>query len=140
VELVAVPLLKVVAAAPGEKGDGKPELDDAPVDSMIAAPKDWCPNPTTTSCLRVRGNSMSPLILEGYIVAVDSSQTDRSVLDGKVIIAWHRDMGLTVSRFRRYDRTEILQPENQEYESIPLSGKQQWKIVAKVLWWIGKAP
>ncbi len=140
VELVAVPLLRVVAAAPGEKGDGKPQLDGAVVDSMIAAPKDWCPNPTTTSCLRVRGNSMSPLILDGYIVAADSSQTDRSVLDGKVIISWHRDMGLTVSRFRRYDHTEILQPENQHYESISLSGKHQWKIVAKVLWWIGKAP
>jgi len=140
VALVAIPLLKVVAAAPGEKGDGKPELDDAPVESMIAAPKAWCPNPTTTSCLRVRGSSMSPLILDGYIVAVDSSQSDRAGLDGKIVIAWHRDLGLTVSRFRRYDHTEVLQPENQEYESISLSGKHQWKIVAKVLWWIGKAP
>jgi len=27
---------------------------------MIAAPKNWCPNPASTSCLRVRGHSMSP--------------------------------------------------------------------------------
>jgi hypothetical protein len=26
------------------------------------------------------------------------------------------------------------------YESITLGHKQKWKIVAKVLWWIGKSP
>jgi SOS-response transcriptional repressor LexA len=61
-------------------------------------------------------------------------------LDGKIVIAWHKDMGLTISRFRRYDHTEVLQPENTEYEAITLSQKQNWKIVAKVLWWVGKAP
>jgi hypothetical protein len=34
----------------------------------------------------------------------------------------------------------VLQSENASYESITLSGKQKWKIVARVLWWIGKAP
>src|SRR6266478_9160412 len=66
--LVAVPLLNSVALAHGEKGEGAALLDDAAVESMIAAPKDWCPNPATTSCLRVRGSSMSPLIHDGYIL------------------------------------------------------------------------
>ena len=141
VQLVAVPLLKVVAASLGDKGDELSYLQDAPVDSMIAAPKDWCPSPSSTSCLRVRGNSMSPTIRDGYIVAVDSSQTDRSKLDGKIVIAWKKEKGLTVSRFRRYDHTEILQSENPQYESITLGKKNdKWKVVAKVLWWIGKAP
>ena len=141
VQLVAVPLLKTVAACHGEKGDDLTYLQDAPVDSMIAAPKDWCPSPSSTSCLRVRGNSMSPTIRDGYIVAVDSSQTDRSKLDGKIVIAWKKEKGLTVSRFKRYDHTETLQSENPQYESITLGKKNdKWKIVAKVLWWIGKAP
>jgi|ERR1700730_1221491 len=138
--LVAIPLLEVTAAAHGEKGGHVSSLLSGPVESMIAAPKDWCPNPTTTSCLRVRGSSMAPLISDGYIVAVDSSQNDHMVLDGKIVIAWHKDKGLTVSRFRRYDHTEILEPENHGYESITLSAKHHWKILAKVLWWIGKAP
>lgn len=141
VQLVAVPLLKIVAASHGEKGDDIPFLHDAPVDSMIAAPSDWCPNPSSTSCLRVQGHSMSPTICDGYIVAVDSFQTDRSKLDGKIVIAWKKDKGLTVSRFRCYDHTETLQPENPQYESITLGHKNdKWKIVAKVLWWIGRAP
>jgi SOS-response transcriptional repressor LexA len=141
-QLVGIPLLKSVAAAHGEKiaGDGDDLLQDAPVESMIAAPKDWCPNPLSISCLRVRGNSMSPLILDGYIVAVDSSQTQIDDLGGKIVIAWHRDKGLTVSRLNRFDHTVVLQSENANYESVTLSGKHKWKIVAKVLWWIGKAP
>jgi SOS-response transcriptional repressor LexA len=139
-ELVAVPLLKVAAGSVGRAGDNVTLLSEAPVEGMIAAPKDWCPNPSYTSCLRVRGNSMQPLIQDGFVVAVDSSETDLSALDGKIVIAWHKDVGLTISRFRRYDHTEVLQPENTEYEAITLSPKKTWKIVAKVLWWIGKAP
>ena len=58
-QLVAIPLLRTVAASHGETGDNHVLLQDAPVESMIAAPKDWCPHPSTTSCLRVRGSSMS---------------------------------------------------------------------------------
>lgn len=84
---------------------------------------------------------MAPTIADGYIVAVDSSQTDRNKLDGKIVIAWKKDKGLTVSRFRRYDHTETLQPENPRYESVTLGNKNsKWKVVARVLWWIGKAP
>jgi SOS-response transcriptional repressor LexA len=140
-QLVAVPLLKVVAASHGEKGDDAPYLQDAPVESMIAAPKSWCPRPSSTSCLRLRGHSMSPTILDGYILAVDSSQTDKSKLDGRIVIVWNKKTGLTVSRFKRYDHTETLQPENPKYESTTLGKRtEKWNVVATVLWWIGKAP
>jgi SOS-response transcriptional repressor LexA len=137
-QLIAIPLLKVVAASLGQKGDNVPLLHGAPVENMIAAPKDWCPNPATTSCLRVKGSSMNPLIGDGYILAVDSSQSDHGDLNGKIVIAWHKDIGLTVSRFRQYDHTEVLHPENPRYESVTLDAKNKWKILAKVLWWIGK--
>jgi transcriptional regulator with XRE-family HTH domain len=139
-QLVAIPLLKVAVASHGGRGDSSTFLNDAPVENMIAAPKEWCPNPATTTCLRVRGHSMVPLIYDGYILVVDSSQTDPSELNGKVVIAWHKDMGLMVSRLQHYDHTEVLQPENKEYESIVLNKKHKWKILARVLWWIGKAP
>lgn len=83
---------------------------------------------------------MSPVICDGYILAVDSSQTDRSKLDGKIVIAWNKDMGLTVSRLERYGPAEVLHPENREYEPVVLDNKHKWKILAKVLWWIGRAP
>jgi hypothetical protein len=30
-----------------------------------------------------------PLIADSYVVAVDSSQNDHALLDGKIVIAWH---------------------------------------------------
>jgi len=81
---------------------------------------------------------MNPLIGDGYILVVDSSQNDTAILDRQIVIAWHKDIGLTVSRFRRCDRTEVLHPENPKYESVTLDAKNKWKILAKVLWWIGK--
>jgi SOS-response transcriptional repressor LexA len=139
-QLVAIPLLKIAVASHGGRGDNSTLFHDAPVECMIAAPKEWCPNPSATTCLRVRGNSMTPLINDGYILAVDSSQTDHSELRGKLVIAWHKDMGLMVSRLQNYDHTEVLQPESKEYESIVVNNKRKWKILAKVLWWIGMAP
>jgi SOS-response transcriptional repressor LexA len=140
VKVVAIPLLKVVAATSGEKGDNVAVLHEAEVENFIAAPRDWCPNPASTYSLRVRGSSMTPLIYSDYILVVDSSQTDRSKLNGKIVIACNKNIGLTVSRFRRYDHTEVLHPENSEYQSITMNRKSNWKIIAKVLWWIGKAP
>jgi SOS-response transcriptional repressor LexA len=139
-QLVAIPLLKVAVAGYGGRRDNLPLLTEAPVENMIAAPKNWCPNSSFTSCLRVCGNSMAPLIQDGFVVAVDSSDTDVSKLHGKVVVAWHKDKGLTISRFRRYNHTDVLQPENAEYEAVTLSARNHWKIVARVLWWIGKAP
>jgi SOS-response transcriptional repressor LexA len=137
---VAIPLLKIAVASHGEAGDSSTLLHDAPVEAMFAAPEDWCPNPASTFCVRVTGNSMRPLIYDGYILAMDSSQTDHSELNGKVVIAWNKDKGLMVSRLQHYDHTKVLQPENKDYESIVLNNRNNWRILAKVLWWVGNAP
>ncbi len=83
---------------------------------------------------------MMPLIGDGYILAVDFSQTNLPELNDKVVIAWHKDTGFMVSRLHHYDHTEVLQPENRQYEPIVLNSKCAWKIVAKVIWWVGQAP
>ena len=33
---------------------------------------------------------MSPLILDGYIIAVDTSSTENDRLVGQIVVAWHR--------------------------------------------------
>src|SRR6267378_4163800 len=70
------PLTGGCSSVTWRKGDSSATLHDAPFEGVIAAPQDWCPNPSATTCLRVRGKSMMPLIHDGYILAVDSSQTD----------------------------------------------------------------
>jgi SOS-response transcriptional repressor LexA len=135
--LVAIPVLPVIVATHGGKGDSAELLDQARPESMLAAPSDWCPNPTHTSCLRVHGRSMMPLIHDGYIIVIDTSQTNRLKLYGQIVVAAHKEQGLIVSRLQRFDHTEVLVPENREYESTAVSASG-WRIVAKILWWIGR--
>ena len=139
-QLVAIPLLDVCAGAHGERGDNVLDLNKASAVDMIAAPAAWCPHPSSTSCLRVKGMSMSPLIHDGDILAVDYSEANHAELDGKIVVAWHKDRGLCVSRFRRYRGVEVLEAENREYEDVTLGSDRNWRIVGKILWWTRLAP
>jgi hypothetical protein len=80
---VAIPILPVHAATPGEKSEEVADLDQLKPEALWAAPLEWCPNPARIISLRVKGNSMSPLILDGYIIAVDTSDISRDDLVGK---------------------------------------------------------
>jgi transcriptional regulator with XRE-family HTH domain len=138
--LVPIPLLKAVVGSHGIAGAKKLSLDRIPAERLMGAPSEWCPNPGYTSLVRVRGNSMMPIIRDGDIAAVDSCQTDRSELDGKIVIVSSDKTGLCVSRFRHYQTVDLLESENHEYESIVLDKSSGFRIVARVLWWITAAP
>jgi transcriptional regulator with XRE-family HTH domain len=136
--LVAIPLLPVHAGTPGSQGDNI-DLAEIPPESVLAAPLEWCPNPTSTICLRVKGNSMSPLILDGYIIAVDTSDIEHSRVVGQIVVALHKEKGLLVSRLIRFDHTDALVSDQREYEALPVTAGSEWRIVGKVLWWTGRA-
>jgi hypothetical protein len=139
-KLVAVPLLDIHAGAHGERGDHLLDLDKANAIDMIAAPAAWCPHPSSTSCLRVKGMSMSPLIHDGDILAVDYSELRHAELNGKIVVAWHQERGLCVSRFRRYRGVEVLEAENRDYEDVTIGSDRSWRIIGKILWWTRLAP
>ena len=138
-DFVAVPLLSVFAATPGEEGDRDVDLEQLIPEAMLAAPADWCPNPVSIVSLRVRGNSMSPLILDGYIISVDISQVSHDDLLEQIVIAWNAEKGLLVSRLMRFDHTDALVSDQRGHESISLAAESQWRIMGKVLWWTGRA-
>jgi SOS-response transcriptional repressor LexA len=139
-QLVAIPLLQVHAGSHGEEGDHVFDLSQSPQEEVIAAPMAWCPNPESTSCLRVKGQSMVPLIYDGDILAVDSSQTRHSELNNKIVVASHKKKGLSVSRFRHIDGVELLESDNRDYQPIPFYKDRTWQIVGKVLWLIRQTP
>lgn len=139
-KLVAIPLLPVHAGTRGQAGDQHPNLDQVSAEEMIAPPSAWCPNPAETSCLVVKGSSMSPTIEDGDVVAVDYSQTDPTNLSGKIVVAWHREHGLSLARFLLVQGVQMLDSENREYQPLVLEKDRNWRIVGKVLWWIRKAP
>jgi len=136
--LIAIPLLPVHAGTLGSQGDDI-DLAEIPPESVLAAPAEWCPNPATTICLRVKGNSMSPLILDDYIIAVDTSDIEHDSVVGQIVVASHRDKGLLVSRLIRFDHADVLISDQREYEALPAAAGSDWRIVGKVLWWTGRA-
>ena len=139
-ELVGLRLLKAVIGSHGVAGDRRGNLSLIPASQIMGAPVTWCPNPHYTSLLRVRGHSMEPLIRNNDIVAVDSFQTERNELEDKIVVASNEEMGLCVSRLRRYENVDVLEGENREFEPVILSKTSGWRILGKVLWWISAAP
>ena len=139
-QVVAVPLLDVQAGTIGQAGGQYSDFDAALTEEMIAAPAFWCPNPVQTNCLRVKGTSMSPLINDGDIVAVDGSQTNPEDLNRKIVVAWHRQNGLSLARFVEADGVHLLESENRDYSPVTVDKDRKWQIVGKVLWWIRKGP
>ena len=137
---VAVPILPVRAATPGAVGDNVSDLDQLKPEAIWAAPAEWCPNPVATISLRVVGESMSPLILDGYIIAVDTSHVSRDELVGQIVVAQNtREKRLLVSRLIRFDHTDALVSDQRENQSVSLANGSSWRIIGRVLWWTGKA-
>lgn len=139
-EIVSLPLLKAVAGTHGVPGDRRSSLRTIPASELVGAPASWCPNPGFTSLLRVKGRSMEPLIRDSDILAVDSYQTERSHLYGKVVVATSEQNGLSVSRLRHYENFDLLEGENSEHDPVLLNKASGWRIVGRVLWWISTAP
>ena len=63
-DLVAIPLLPVYAATHGEQGDKDVDLEQVRPETLLAAPRDWCPNPNSTGI----GAYRSGLHLQGMSV------------------------------------------------------------------------
>jgi SOS-response transcriptional repressor LexA len=128
--LVPVSLLNVSV---GAESAGSKQIAGE-VEAVLSAPRAWCPNPASTVCIHVSGDTMAPAIMSGSIVAVDTSQTDAAALRNTYVIAQHASSGLFIGRLSGSDGVPALLPENAQYPSIPFSNG--WKIAGKVLWWI----
>lgn len=133
--LHAIPILPVRV---GTEGDSIDSLRNVSASSFIASPSNWCPNPRYTSCLRVVGDSMAPLICDGYIIVVDASQVDHERLNGELVVAWEKAVGLVVARLKKGADRESLESTNQQYGSVITEQNRKLRIIGKVLWWVGR--
>ena len=100
------------------------------------------PTPRQTNCLRVKGTSMSPLINDGDVVAVDGSQTNPKKLNGKIVVQDGTGCrGLSLARLIVADGVQLLEiGRDREYMPVPVERDRKWRIVGRVLWWIRQGP
>lgn len=136
-DAVAVPLLKDAAAA------GSPRLiDQAAVEETLIVPRRFCPHPDDTTCIRVQGDSMSPTLKDGYVVAIDTVKADPRHLVEKMVAARDGEGGVTIKWLRFSDGEYMLvaQHTSPKYQPIILSKHPEWKIIGKVVWCLFQAP
>ena len=97
-----VPLLKDAAAA------GSPRaIVEGDIEGYALVHYAWCPNPANFSCLRVRGDSMAPILHNGAIVALDHTLRDPLALNQKMVAARYED-GVTIKWLERQPDGRLL--------------------------------
>ena len=64
---------------------------------------------------------MAPILCDGYIIVVDTSETARAQLMEKMVIAWHPEKGITVSWLKAVAGDEALVSQSHEYSPVVLS-------------------
>lgn len=127
---VALPILKDPAAA------GSPRMiDERQVEEyIVVSAKQARPSPDWLTCIKVAGDSMEPILKDGYLVAVDASVTDPRRLEGKMTVALV-DEGVTIKWLERIGSQWVLTPENKAHPQRPL-GRDD-RIIGRVAWWYG---
>lgn len=128
-----VPLLSGAAAA------GNPRAIDArDVEEYLPLPKGMLPNAGTIVAVRVKGDSMAPLVNDGYTVLIDLSDRDPKHLVNKMVVA-HNGEGVTVKFLRQDKKDYLLVPYNvsPRHDVMVFRPKEGWSIVGAVIMWIG---
>lgn len=127
---IPIPLLKDEAAA------GTPrEISEHDLDGFALIYYSWCPNPGNFTCVHVRGDSMSPILNDAAIVAIDHSQRDPRLLRHRMVAARYED-GATI-KWLDLDASGqlLLVPENKHYPTLILPRTRTNPIVGMVSWW-----
>ncbi len=129
-DAVGVPLLKDAAAA------GSPRLiEEAEVDETLIFPRKWCPHPEATTCIKITGDSMTPVLEEHDIVAVDTSSQEPSRLVNEMVAARDPHGAITIKWLRKVDDDFVLIPNHtsKRHPPVMLSHERGWKIIGQVL-------
>ena len=127
---VPLPVLSDAAAA------GAPAtISDDDVDGYALIQYAWCPNPENFTCVRVRGDSMTPILHDGALVAVDHSQRDPRRLRNKMVAARVED-GVTIKWLENTPAGGLrLAAENKDYPALELPRTHENPVIGLVAWW-----
>lgn len=140
-ESVSIPVLKI-AASDDVVAVQQPALSlaDADIEFHIGVPRWWCTETCQVIGIRVTGRSMSPLIDNGSVVAVDTTEQSRAKLSGHIVVATRDEQSFKLAWLRESRGEYFLTPENREFAPISVHSDSRWRIIGRVLWWITSAP
>jgi SOS-response transcriptional repressor LexA len=130
---VPVPLLRDPAAAGAPRA-----ITEADIEGYALVHFGWCPDPSNFVCLRVRGDSMAPILHDGAIVGVDQTQRDPALLHQQLVAALVEG-GVTIKWLERQpDGGLLLVPENKNFPTIVLPRTPENPILGMVAWYLNR--
>jgi SOS-response transcriptional repressor LexA len=132
-----IPLLKDAAAAGTARAVNEKEID-----RYISLPEDWIGRRSSITAIKVVGDSMAPILDEGYIVLVDTSDRDPKKLVNQMVAA-RDDEGVTIKWLRKQKDLFLLVPQHTSVRHqvrVITPGSDSVSIVGKVVKWIGEPP
>jgi transcriptional regulator with XRE-family HTH domain len=134
--VVLLPLLDITVY--GDECPPSPHmsLTQAKATEVFMAPLSWCPHPENMLCMRLSGDSMTPLISDNSLLCIDTAVTERDALNRKISVFSHRDRGFKVARFQRLPSSDILVSVNHNSNPIDVSDESKWKAIGEVVWWL----
>jgi SOS-response transcriptional repressor LexA len=135
-DAVQVPLISGRVAA------GTPRVvDEKHIEEKLCLPANWVRPSQRVIAVRVAGDSMSPIIEEGYIALIDIAQRDPRRLIGTMVAAREGD-GVTIKWLRKEGEYFQLVPQNTSlrHPVRVLTAESDFGIVGRVIRWIGEPP
>lgn len=117
-------------------------VDESEVERLLVLPKFMFPEGCgEIVAIRVKGDSMAPMISPRSIVYIDVSQREAKRLVGSVVAA-RIDDGVTIKLLRKSRNLYLLIPYHvsPRHEVIPLSDLAGDAIIGKVLGWYSEPP
>jgi SOS-response transcriptional repressor LexA len=121
----------------GTAGAGPNRFPPEQAESKISLPRQWFKGSQGIVGLRVVGDSMAPLIQEGFLVLLDiHDNKDFRSLEDKIVAA-RNDNGVVIKWLKRMQNAYFLVSHNLDYAPIEVK-KDEYAIVGRVVKWIGQ--
>jgi phage repressor protein C with HTH and peptisase S24 domain len=136
-EHYAVPVIALTAGT-SLPGDSDPNIEHSPAVGKVMAPPEWTENAQNLRCVRVKGEGMAPLIVDGSIVAVDVTQFHAANLSNAAVLAWHKDFGLMVRRLKKIGASDALVSDADPTGTNALAFDHNWRILGRIIWWLSR--
>jgi len=131
-DFYVLPLLRdPTAAGPGRR------ITDEDVEGPAIIHRAWCPHPDTTDYVRVRGDSMEPVIPDGSIVTIDKSYSNPEELIGQVVAIYIAETEeVTIRRLQKdavKPRCYIGVPDNAGGNNRPVVLTRDDRVIGRVV-------
>jgi SOS-response transcriptional repressor LexA len=117
------------------------EVSDCEMRAPLVLPRAWLPGPGNLVAVCVRGDSMAPIVLDGYIVVIDTLQRAPERLAGRMVAAREGD-GVTIKWLRKDGDTFFLEAQNisRRHQVRVLRSDGDFSIIGAVVKLIGDVP